>query len=544
MMKSMRTADQELSFLDSLRRAAASVDPGASRHYWIGLLAGGACLLYALVLTALPGQLGEAAMRLPEFRGALDQARRLGDGRLSADGLYPLGYPLSLLVLTQVFRDVVTAARAISGLSAILALYLAYLVAGTLVDEDRLDEQALFALVALSLSPAFFLAAVGGGTEMPHLVLVLASILLILRAAQNPAPLAQMALAGLLAGLAMMLRPSSLLLPLAVGAWLAWCRPFTSDQGGSNLKPALGFAAGFCLGASPQMLLALATGVDGSRYASAVAAIVAHATHDPLAFAAGVKQALVSYVAADDFERLDAVAGLVQVGAWGTLVGVAVALAPTVVKLLGLLGMALLSWMERFESSVDRMRLPALLVLLLAAAGGLGLVDERNPLPLLTLLIVFAFAGLPTIIPGVVSGVLGLALVALLVLHQVGAGYPARLAASYVTADQVAEVLREAGAEPGQVVSSSWSFYDTRSPWRERYRGLPTYVDSPQGLVRDLRRSGARYFVFDELVGAQHWPGLAALLDAERPPAGLRPLAPAIRTGQSPPNTVVIYALE
>jgi hypothetical protein len=91
----------------------------------------------------------------------------------------------------------------------------------------------------------------------------------------------------------------------------------------------------------------------------------------------------------------------------------------------------------------------------------------------------------------------------------------------------------------------SWSFYDTRTAWKERYLRIPGHVDSTEGLIRVMRRQGATHLVFDRRTGAEQWPRLASLLEVERPPpAGLRLLKPPIQTDESPPNLVTIYALE
>ena len=83
-MKTIRAAEHELAVLESIRRAAQAVDFGLPRHYWIGILAGAACLTYALVLTTLPGQMGETAMRLDDDAHAVSIAADINErtGRL------------------------------------------------------------------------------------------------------------------------------------------------------------------------------------------------------------------------------------------------------------------------------------------------------------------------------------------------------------------------------------------------------------------------------------------------------------------------------
>jgi hypothetical protein len=146
--------------------------------------------------------------------------------------------------------------------------------------------------------------------------------------------------------------------------------------------------------------------------------------------------------------------------------------------------------------------------------------------------------------PGSVSGVVSLGLLALLLLHQFGTRSQLGLSAAYRASDLVSTELRAAGAAPNQVMSANWSFYDTRSPWKERYRHIPIYVNTVPALVLEMERQGATYLVFDRETGAQHWPQLANLLETSIPWPGLRPLGPALLTDELPPNALAIYKLE
>ena len=59
-----------------------------------------------------------------------------------------------------------------------------------------------------------------------------------------------------------------------------------------------------------------------------------------------------------------------------------------------------------------------------------------------------------------------------------------------------------------------------------------------------MKRQGTGYLLFDRQAGANHWPRLAALMEAERPPRSLRPVGNRLTTADSSPNQVVIYTLE
>jgi hypothetical protein len=265
---------------------------------------------------------------------------------------------------------------------------------------------------------------------------------------------------------------------------------------------------------------------------------------DPLAVLRACWNTIFTYAAGDDLERLAAVAASWQLGDWVSLPGAMISLAPTLLKTLGLLGLASLCWLERFETGLERARLPAILLGLLLVSGALGIVDERSLLVPVTLLIVFAFASLSALLPGAIAGISAIGLLALMLFNQLGAGYAPRLSPAYRASDQVAEKLRDASAAPNRVMSASWSFYDTRSPWKERYRPIPAFVDSVPALQLEMRRQGASFLVFDRQTGADEWPRLAELLDTDRSRPGFVALGPRLRTDQSPANEIAIYRLE
>ena len=93
-------------------------------------------------------------------------------------------------------------------------------------------------------------------------------------------------------------------------------------------------------------------------------------------------------------------------------------------------------------------------------------------------------------------------------------------------------------------MSASWALHDTRSPWRDRYRQVPAYVDSSEALIGAMKRDGTQFLVFDRRTGASQWPHLAALMEIEHAPPGLQPLGPLLQTDESPANQVAIYRLE
>ena len=528
----------------SLREAAVRALPNSRRGTWLIVLAAAAMLGFIFLLAREPGAT-LSSPGLGELGQILDQSRQIATGSIPSNGIFPMAYPLWLMLVAKFTNDIAIAARILSGMSAVLALFVAYQLCHGLAHPDRADEQACFALVALALSPTFFQAAAGGATEMPHLALLLLSLLFVQRAVGSNVALASMAMGGLIAGFSVLLRPISLLVLPAVGLWLWWSRPFGADEQRANFRPGAYFGLAFLLGMAPQLVFKgagqhtpLAWGL------SEVGLLLARLASEPLAVLSGAGHGILQYLLADDFERLSAVSGSWQMGDWGATLAALIALSPSVLKLVGLLGLLLLCWLERLDESADRARLPALLLMMLILGGALALLDGRSRLPIETLLVVFAFGGLPSVIPGALGSGLGIALVGLLVLHEVGVGFPAHAATSYRVADLVAVELQQRGSTANQVMSTNWALYDTRSQWKDRYRQVPIYVDSFDSLKREMKRQGATYLVFDRLSGAEYWPQLAFLTDTDRPRPGLTPLGPPIRTGETPPNSIAIYKLE
>lgn len=533
--------------LDSALRQAAIKAPGGSRRtIWLAAVAVGATIAFAFVLAALPSGAGLSSRGFEEIHQALEQGKRLASGSLPREGLFPLAYPLWLLLLSTQTNDVSLAARVLSGLCSVFVLFLVHQLCHILSEPEHADEQSCFVVLALVLSPAFFLAAADGGTQMPHLALLLAALVCIQRALFTRR-LALTALAGLLVGLSVLLRPISLFAPAAFAVWLAWSRPFApnEDDERGTARHAAGFFIAFTFGAAPGLLhnwvqhgwpLPWGTAEAGLLWSRILAS--------PSALLIASAQTTVQYLAAEDFERLSAISGSWQIGAWDSVLGAIIALAPTILKAFGFLGLLALCWLERFELMESRARLLVVLLVLLSLGGSLALVDERSPLLVGTLLLVAAFASLPKFMPGSVSGVVSLGLLALLLLHQFGTRSQLGLSAAYRASDLVSAELRAAGAAPNQVMSANWSFYDTRSPWKERYRHIPIYVNTVPALVLEMERQGATYLVFDRETGAQHWPQLANLLETSIPWPGLRPLGPALLTDELPPNALAIYKLE
>src|SRR5205823_1870255 len=174
-----------------------------------------ACLA---VLLSYPSGLGSWSPAVSDARQVVAQGGRLA-GSLPGEAAYLPSFPLWTMLLARFSPQLELAARLLSGLSAVFALYMAYQLCHALSNREGADQQSVFALLALALSPTFFLATFGGGTETPHLALLLWALLCVQRALGAESRLVPMALAGLLVGLSLLMRPVSVLMPAAVGLW-------------------------------------------------------------------------------------------------------------------------------------------------------------------------------------------------------------------------------------------------------------------------------------------------------------------------------------
>src|SRR5947207_572375 len=164
----------------ALRRAALAA-PGSRRGFWLAGLGLGAVVACLAVVLSNPSGPGSSSPALSDARQVVERSGRL-TGSLPGEATFLPSFPLWTMLLARFSPQLELAARLLSGLSAVFALYVAYQLCHALSHREGADEQSLFALLALALSPTFFLAALGGGTETPQLALLLWALLCIQRA--------------------------------------------------------------------------------------------------------------------------------------------------------------------------------------------------------------------------------------------------------------------------------------------------------------------------------------------------------------------------
>lgn len=175
------------------------------------------------------------------------------DGVLRADGFYNLGYPLLLWLTRPLASDnPFLAARLLAAFAGALLLLAGWLLARRLLGA----APALLALLLLALSPLVVQGALTLGTDMPFAAAsALALALLVPPPAGRLAPW-RYALAGLIAGLAFLLRhPGLLLLPfgwLTIGLGAAPGAPHNPRRAGL-----LAFSLAFAVAVAPQLYVNL-----------------------------------------------------------------------------------------------------------------------------------------------------------------------------------------------------------------------------------------------------------------------------------------------
>ncbi len=159
-----------------------------------------------------------------------------------ADGFYQLGYPLLLWLIRPLTND----NPFLAGRALALAMGCCLLVGSYLLARCFLPPASAL-LAPLILAGSGMVAQYGllVGSDMPFAALFTLAVALTIRAARYPQP-GRVALAGLLAGAAFLIRHPGLLL-LGWGALTLWL--------GAGRRAALGFALGFALAAAPQLVV-------------------------------------------------------------------------------------------------------------------------------------------------------------------------------------------------------------------------------------------------------------------------------------------------
>lgn len=525
-----------------------------------------ACLLavYGLGLVAFTVHLDDFTMRLADFLNHIELAHRLADGKVEVNGFYPVGYPLALAATFRLTGDIFLAGKVLSGVAALVAIAAVYYSVEALLGRDEWPL-ALLAAITAGLSPVFLQYATTPGTDMPHVALMLLSVLGVLRAVGSPHPERWLVMAGLAGGVSYLVRYTSTLLIAALVLWVLIWKPFPGRQ--RNMLITYGLAFG--IGAAPQLVLSVLqhgtpfytttlaknvwVGIYGGPQPEPIWGRVADAVSLESVISFDLWRFLASWavnatqpVIVNDLA--DVIAILVGLATGWTLpVSLTVAVAgvlPKVLKVLAIAGLFLLALRgDGSRQTEARGGFLMLFTVLFVSATAMAFITDRHLLVAAPLLTIAGFGALGIL--GTPRGALAIGSLAvlLLALHLVYNDYPTRWMIGYDHGRQATERLSVFDPHPTEVMSSNWVFYDYNSPWRAKYVHIPVYIDSVPTLIDDMRRRGVRYLVFDRNAGRAEWPGLLPLLNLEQPPAGLRPIGPAIYSREWPPNEIVVYRL-
>lgn len=546
--------------LASTRRAvpASRLDSG-------DVAALGLCVAYGLLLLGFHRTLHDFSLRVYDFLHHAALARAIAEGRPAVDGFYPLGYPTLLALGFRLVPNLFVVGTVISGLAALLALFVTYRLLRALLRADEARWLPVAAIALVGASPVFLQHASTASTDMLHVALLLTSLWLVIEAVDSPVPARWVAIAGLVGGLSYLVRFTSTLVLPVLGLWLLLARPWGRD----NLRLGCAYVLAFLSAASPQLILStfqrgspffnttLAKNAWVGNYAGAlpelrwgkVADTISLAQvigFDPGHFLLNWGANIVAAVLWGDVttivdwtERL--VAGGTTLSGAGSLADVAVAL----LKLLALLGAgAAIFASSRWSPDIGpKVGFLGLFLLLFTATNGLAFITGRLLLITIPLLIVLALAALHFLVAPRAAAIVSFVVVAALTYHLAAYGYPERWMLGYGHAAETAARLRAAGASAEEVYSTNWGFYDYEAPWLDHYQPLPIELASVEALTVTMRARGLHYLVFDRNSGLAQWPQLAALLQPDTRPGGLQLVGPPILSREDPPNHVLIYAL-
>jgi hypothetical protein len=491
-------------------------------------------LAYGAGLIAFTVRLDDFTMRLADFLNHIELARRLANGKVEVNGFYPVGYPLALALAFRAAGDIFLAGKIVSGLAALLALGAVYHTVQALLGSDEWPL-ALLAAVICGLSPVFIQYATTPGTDMPHVALMLVSILGIVRAVGAKHPERWLVLAGLAGGASYLVRYTSSLLVATLILWVLIWRPFPGRQ----RQMLVTYLLAFGIAAAPQL----------------VVSVLQHGT--PFYTTTLAKNVWVGIYGGPQPEPIwgrvaDAVSleSVISLDLWRFLASWAVnATQPVfvndladVVAIVAVFVLALRG--DGSRETEARGGWLMLFTIIFVWATAMAFITDRHLLVAVPLLTVAGVAGLGLSASPRGALLIGALAALLLALHLTTFDYPTRWMIGFDHGRQATERLRPFQPAPGEVMSSNWVFYDYDSPWRAKYVHIPVYVDSVPTLIDDMRRRGARFVIYDRNAGRAEWPGLLPLLNLEQPPAGLRPVGPAIYSREWPPNEIVIYRLD
>jgi hypothetical protein len=477
----------------------------------------------------------QITVRYPDFFAWAERAARFDFRHLSqwdwVNGLYPLGYPLLLRLGVGLGLDVLRAAFVISILGGFLGLIGTYWLVLQMTDNWAL---AVLSQATLACMSFYLFFANLDATDMLSAGLQILSIAVLFggtaQRGKSRFSLAYFAVAGLLAGLAYLIRYTAsltILLCILFLLGLALTRRRRED-----VMIVGAYLLGALVGAAPQLIAS--TIIEGNP-------IYSHQAHNLWFHLTGSSDYIRDWnavpmdislweVISDDPGRFFGHWWAVFRSAWRT--GDAVALDVP----FGMLVQAALLFAVLVPGILKR---SARAFLALYIVGMLALLsftrfDRRFLITLMPFEILAVLYFLWSVFPATARvrrfAVPVRALVLLLLVLQF-VSYPLRFMRANPPDTQIVDVsnaLRTAGMGSARdVLSTHVDFHDVTSPWKWRYdmafvraRNLGTYEE----LQTFLQEQGYRFFLFDKQTGVFLYPDLEYLRYPENRPAGLAPV--------------------
>jgi hypothetical protein len=183
-----------------------------------------------------------------DFSGFAQRAASVGNA-VEWNGFYPLGYPLSLWLLTLSTGSTLASAKIVALLSALLLAGSAYLITQIYLGKTW----SLLALFLLVANPYFWQWSLLLGTDLAWAALQMLAIWLVLRALHQR-NWRWLIAAGAALGWAYLYRYTALIMLLVMGPVLWLTHRFRDHQQG-RWKGFVGFVTAFLIVASPQLFV-------------------------------------------------------------------------------------------------------------------------------------------------------------------------------------------------------------------------------------------------------------------------------------------------
>lgn len=450
--------------------------------------------------------------------------------------IHPVGYPWLIRLGLELGWDAARIGQALSVLGGVWGLWGAYLVALS-VFRDKRWAGVVQAFVAMSGLFLYFASV--EGNDMPAAGLQLMSLGVLAASTLRPegGRSRDIFLAGLIAGLAYLVRYNGMLTAMAGALWLGLVaiveRRGAAWKSVAVWKPVVLYGAAFLLGSALQWIPSLL--ITGNPFYNDQGQNVWFHVYEKSDFIREFGQApsgitLVQVIAMDPVRFVQ--------HWWGAFrlfwIDPELALLDAPLRLFGQAGLVFLL-LARGPASGKVRGLLAIFVMAHLAALSMMRLDRRFLIILVPILATGAVYLLASLIPPRWEHRRFLLPLNILVL-VVGLAWAARGALDFAqeklspdwTVIQASNVLHAAGMQSAhEVLSTHLRLQDAAAPGRDRFE--QAYAAAPDqesvaSLVNVMRARGWRFFIYDQGTGPKAYPALSSMASPETRPPGLVPI--------------------